>query len=278
MRRPPIPVLPLLLVAVPLVLAVAGPWLAPEAGERAPAFDSDGLLGSDFAGRDVWHQVLHGGRNLLLVASAATAGAYLLGVPWGLAAATARHRAVDELLMRPLDLLLAVPSLLLLILLAAFGSGAVLVGALVLVHLPDIARVSRAAALEAANGTAIEAMRLQGEGRWRTNVLFVGRSALRTLVTDAGTRLTGTLYLVAAAAFLGIGVSPDAADWAVMIDRNRAGLFLNPWSVLAPALLIVMLTVGLNLTFDRLLGGTRRTARRRPARGTARAHAKERRP
>ncbi|MBG6086034.1 ABC transporter permease subunit [Actinomadura viridis] len=258
MRRPPI--VPLVLVAVPLVLAVAGPWLAPEASGRGPAFTTDGLLGTDFAGRDVWREVLLGGRNLILVALTATAGAYLLGVPWGLAAATAR-RAADELLMRPLDMLLAVPSLLLLTLLATIGSGTVLVGALVLVHLPDIARVTRAAALDAANGTAIEAMRLQGETRWRTGVLFVGRSALRTLVTDVGTRLTGTLYLVAAAAFLGIGVSPDTADWAVMIDRNRDGLFLNPWSVLAPALLIVMLTVGLNLAFDRALG-TRRYGRR----------------
>ncbi|MGI5201365.1 ABC transporter permease [Spirillospora sp. CA-108201] len=255
MRRPPI--LPLLLVAVPILLAVAGPWLAPEASGRGPAFAADGLLGTDFAGRDVWRQVLLGGRNLILVALIATAGAYLLGVPWGLAAATARRRAVDELLMRPLDVLLAVPSLLLLLLLATIGSGTVLVWALILVHLPDIARVTRAAALEAANGTAIEAMRLQGETRWRTGVMFVGRAALRTLVTDVGTRLTGSLYLVAAAAFLGIGVSPDTADWAVMIDRNRSGLFLNPWSVLAPALLIVMLTVGLNLAFDRVLGPPR---------------------
>ncbi|MGW5410508.1 ABC transporter permease [Actinomadura geliboluensis] len=254
MRRPPI--VPLLLVAVPLLIALAGPWLAPgSAGTsgRGAAFAADGPLGTDFAGRDVWGQVLLGGRTLVLMALAATAGAYLLGVPWGLAAATAPRRAVDEALMRPLDLLLAVPSLLLLILLAAIGSGGALVWALALVHLPDIARVTRAAALDAAHGTAIEAMRLQGEHRWRTSVLFVGRSTLRTLVTDAGTRLTGTLYLVAAAAFLGIGVSPDTADWAVMIDRNRAGLFLNPWSVLAPALLIVMLTVGLNLAADRAL-------------------------
>ncbi|TDE56525.1 ABC transporter permease subunit [Nonomuraea mesophila] len=259
MRRLTISI-PLLLVAVPLVLAVAGPWLAPDAAGNGPAFAQDGPLGTDFAGRDVWRQVLLGGQNLMLVALTATGGAYLLGVPWGLAAATARRRAVDELLMRPLDLLLAIPSLLLLILLASTGSGSVLVWALMLVHLPDVARVTRAAALESASGTAIEAMRLQGEGRWRTGVLFVGRSALRTLVTDLGTRLTGTLYLVAAAAFLGIGVSPDAADWAVMIDRNRSGLFLNPWSVLAPVTLIVMLTVGLNLTFDRALDGRRKVA------------------
>lgn len=246
-----------LLLAIPLLVALAGPWFAAETSGQGAAFAPDGPLGTDFAGRDVWQQVLLGGRDLVLVAVTATAIAYLAGVPWGLAAATARRRLVDELLMRPLDVLLAIPSLLLLILAATIVSGGVLVWALALVHLPDIARVSRAAALEAANGTAAEAMWLQGESKWRTSVLFAGRAALRPLVTDAGTRLTGTLYLVSAAAFLGVGVSPDTADWAVMIDRNRTGLFLNPWSVLAPALLIVMLTVGLNLTFDRALKGRR---------------------
>jgi hypothetical protein len=58
---------------------------------------------------------------------------------------------------------------------------------------------------------------------------------LRTLAADAGTRLTGVLYLVATAAFLGVGVAPDAADWAVMADRNRTGLLVQPWAVV-PAL------------------------------------------
>ncbi|HEX2316843.1 MAG TPA: ABC transporter permease subunit [Thermomonospora sp.] len=242
-----------LLLAVPSLLALAGPWFADDDTGRAAAFSTEGLLGTDFAGRDVWQQVLLGGQDLVLVAVLATAGAYALAVPWGLLAATARRRIADELLMRPLDLLLAVPSLLLLILLGTTRAGGVLVWAIILIHLPDIARVSRATALEAANGTVVEAMRLQGESRWRVTVDFVGRSVLRTLATDVGTRLTGTLYLVAAAAFLGVGVSPDTADWAVMIDRNRTGLFLNPWAVLAPALLIIMLTVGLNLAFDRAL-------------------------
>lgn len=78
----------------------------------------------------------------------------------------------------------------------------------------------------------------------------VGRSVARTLAADAGLRLTGALYLVATAAFLGVGVAPDAADWAVMVDRNRAGLFVQPWAVVVPALLIVALTMGGNLLAD----------------------------
>ncbi|MEV4360083.1 ABC transporter permease subunit [Nonomuraea sp. NPDC049625] len=242
----------LLLLAVPLAIALAGPWFIPDELVRAASFADPGLLGTDFAGRDVWHQVLLGGRALVLTAVLATAGAYLLGTVWGLAAATG-PRMVDEFLMRPLDVLMAVPSLLLLLVVATLAPGGALVWIVMLVHLPDIARLVRACALEIGARPAVEAMRLQGESWWRITVGYVARSMSRVLATDAGTRLTGSLYLIAAASFLGVGVSPDAGDWAVMVDRNRGGLFLNPWAVLAPALLIVMLAVGLNLTVDRTL-------------------------
>ncbi|MGW9172387.1 ABC transporter permease, partial [Streptomyces decoyicus] len=105
---------------------------------------------------------------------------------------------------------------------------------------------------------------MQGETWWRMAVGYAGRSALRTLAADAGVRLTGVLYLVATAAFLGVGAEPDAADWAVMVDRNRTGMFIQPWAVALPALLIMALTMGCNLLFDAAL--TRRDPRPRPDR------------
>ncbi|HEX6339860.1 ABC transporter permease [Umezawaea sp.] len=244
-----------LLIAVPLALALLGPLFLPDELTRGAPFTTAHPLGTDFVGRDVWHQVLAGGQTVVLVALLATLGSYAVGVPWGVLAATSRLRPVDELLMRPLDLLLAVPSLLVLILVAAIaGQGLpVLVGVVVLVNFPDVARLSRAAALEIAGRPALEAMRLQGESWWRTSIVYTGRSMLRTVAADVGTRLTSALYLVASASFLGVGVPPDAADWAVMVDRNRGGLFLQPWAVVVPALLIVALSIGLNLVFDRAL-------------------------
>ncbi|MFF6809248.1 ABC transporter permease [Streptomyces sp. NPDC012403] len=260
----------LTLVAVPLVLALLGPVFAGDPGPRAASFTlGDGhWLGTDFVGRDVWRQVLHGGRPVVLTALAATALAYLVALPVGLAGALTRHRLLEELLMRPLDVLLAVPSLLLILLVATvFTPGAVGLALLVaLANVPDAARLVRAAATEAAARPAVEALRMQGETWWRIAVGYVGRSMLRTLAADAGTRLTGVLYLVATAAFLGVGVAPDAADWAVMVDRNRTGLFVQPWAVVVPAVLIVALTTGTNLLFDAALdeGGRRTRKETRP--------------
>ncbi|MFC9292082.1 ABC transporter permease, partial [Streptomyces sp. NPDC057052] len=108
-------VLGLAVVAVPLGLALLGPALAGEPGPRSLSFalGEGHPLGTDFVGRDVWRQVLLGGRTVVLTALAATALAYLVALPVGLAAALTRVRRLEELLMRPLDVLLAVPSLLL---------------------------------------------------------------------------------------------------------------------------------------------------------------------
>lgn len=255
------------LVAVPLLLAVLGPLLAGPAGPRAVSYSAgpDHWLGTDFTGRDVWRQVLLGGRSVVLVALGATLLAYLVALPVGLAAALTRRTWLEEALMRPLDVLIAVPSLLLVLLVAAaFTPGPAGLTALVgLAAVPEAARVVHAAAVEVASRPAVEALRMQGESWWRTAVGYVARSLRRTLAADAGIRLTGALYLVATAAFLGVGVQPDASDWAVMVDRNRTGLFLQPWAVIVPALLVAALSTGVNLLFDTALqrGGRLKGAR-----------------
>ncbi|GAA2308527.1 ABC transporter permease subunit [Streptomyces caniferus] len=250
--------LAVLIIAVPLLLALLGPLFAGEPGPRAASFTTGGghWAGTDFVGRDVWRQVLLGGRPVVLAALAATALAYAVALPLGLAGALTHRRWLEELLLRPLDILLAVPSLLVILLVATVltpGAGglALLVA---LVNIPDAARTVRAAVAEAAASPAVEALRMQGETWWRLAVGYAGRSALRTLAADAGVRLTGVLYLVATAAFLGVGAEPDAADWAVMVDRNRTGMFVQPWAVALPAVLIMALTMGTNLLCDAALG------------------------
>lgn len=247
----------LTLLAVPLLVALLGPLVAPAGVPRAPAFGSGPVpFGADFVGRDVLGLVLRGGASVVGVAVLATVLTYAVAVPLALLAATTHRRAVDEAIMRPLDVVVAMPSMLLLLLLVSIvpGSALLVAGVVALINLPDVARIVRATALEVAAGTTVEALRMQGEGWWRIAVGHVGRSILRVVLTDVGTRLTGALYLVASAAFLGVGLAADDANWAVMVDANRDGLFVNPAATIVPALLIIALSVGANLSFDRLLG------------------------
>lgn len=243
----------LLLTTVPLLIAALGPLIA-EPAARGPAFilGDNWLLGTDSEGRDVLTQTLLGGRSLVLVATAAVLVTYLLAVPWGVAAATTRRRILDETLMRPLDLLLSLPSIMLLLLVVALtGADTVVLTVTVAVLLfPDAARLVRASALHAAHTPAMEALALQRETWWRRNIGYLGRSLLPVLAADAGLRFVGAIYLVASASFLGLTADAAGTDWAVMIDRNRSGIALAPWGVVVPALMIIALAMGVNLLFD----------------------------
>ncbi|WP_350281287.1 ABC transporter permease subunit [Kribbella sp. HUAS MG21] len=246
------------MVLVPLLIAVLGPFLPYDAAKGLP-YSSEGPLGTDGLGRDVLGLLLVGGRTALGMAAGAVALAYLIGGLIGLTAASTRHRWLDEGLMRPLDVLLPLPSLLVISVVAVGWSASALAitVAVAMVNVPTVARLVRAAALDAASGPVVEALRMQRES-WATIQLgYVGRSVLGPVAADLGTRITLAVFVVASVNFLGLGLSPTAPDWAVSVSRNREGLLLQPWSVLAPALLLVSFTLGFNLLADRLVHRSR---------------------
>lgn len=260
-----------LLLGPPLLVAVLGPVLAPAltAADGAPYVLGGGhVLGTDGMGRDVLGLVLRGGATALGVACAAVASACLIGASLGLATAVTRSRWLDDVLMRPVELLLPLPSLLVISVVGVGWRGnpvavAIAVAAL---NIPAVARLVRAAALDAASGPAAQAMLLQGESRIRIVFDHVGRSALPAAAADAGTRTGAAVFTVAGANFLGLGLDPTSPDWGVMIAAGREALLLQPWAVCAPALLLVMFTVGANLLADGLLARGTRTARKEPVR------------
>ncbi|NMH96176.1 ABC transporter permease subunit [Pseudonocardia sp. K10HN5] len=244
------------MVGVPLLIAVAGPVVAAPARSVAAPLQPPGggfLLGTDALGRDLLALVLRGGASVVGLTAGALALAYLVAVPLALCAVSSRRRWVDEALVRSLDLLLAVPSLLLVLVLAATGRRGLvpLVLAVALLQLPAVLRLVRAAALAPGCRAAVEAMTLQGEPWWRIHLGYVGRAVLPVAIVDAGTRTVGVLGLLASANFLGLGLPPGSADWAVLVEQNRTALFLQPLAVLVPAGLLVTLCAGLTLLIDR---------------------------
>ncbi|MDT6983464.1 ATP-binding cassette domain-containing protein [Streptomyces lusitanus] len=256
--------LALVLLGVPVLLAVVGPGLAgstaPDAAPLLPP-GAGHVLGTDVLGRDVLALVLSGGRSVLVMTLAALLAACAVGLPLGLLAAGTRRRWADETIMRTLDVLLAFPALLLVMTLAASGhqDATTLVVTAAVVQVPAVTRLVRAAALAPGCRTAVEAMRMQGAPWHHIHGRYVLRRVSAPLITDAGNRAATVLALLASANFLGLGLPTDAPDWAVLIERNAEALFLQPYAVLVPAVLLTALAVGGNLTADRLLGLTRRS-------------------
>lgn len=246
----------LAILAIVLIVALFGPLVAPHGisdvvGAPGQPPSPGSLLGTDDLGRDVLSRVLYGGRSVVWTASAATAIAYAVGVTVGVVAGYSRS-LLDPFLMRGVDVLLSVPSLLLILLLvSALGAGiwVVIVG-VALVLIPPIARVVRAVTLETATRSYVEAAELRGESTASVLWREILPNALPVLLADFGIRFGAAVILIASINYLGFGLQPPAADWGVMIAENQAFVTLNVWSVLAPAIMLALLTVGVNLAAD----------------------------
>ena len=246
----------LALVAFVLLTAFIGPLLAPHdpaqvVGQPVQGPGAGHLLGTDGLGRDVLSRLLHGGRSVIGLALLSMVMAYAIGMAAGLSAGY-RRGWYDELITRGADILLSFPPLLLmLLLLTGAGSGwLVLVIGVALVHLPGITRLVRAATLETTGRAYVEAAEVNGESTAAILRRELLPAVLPSLIADAGLRYTFCILMVAAVNFLGLGLQPPAADWALMISENRLYITLNPWAIAAPAVLIAALTIGVNLVGD----------------------------
>ncbi|QBS44772.1 ATP-binding cassette domain-containing protein [Nocardia sp. CS682] len=246
----------LLVTVVVLLLVVLGPVFAPYAPTAvvAPPFQPPTgrhLFGTDVVGRDVLSRVLHGGLPLLSLAGLVLIVAYTLGLGLGLLAGL--RRGLDRWIMLPVDAIVVVPWFLLLAVIAtALGAGPVaIVVTAALASVPWIIRIVRTCVLELATTGYVESARARGEPLWRLAVVEVLPNLRSVVLADAGVRMSASISMVAVSGFLGLGLRPPSPDWALMITENRPGFGVQPWAVLAPALLIMVLVVSVNMVTDR---------------------------
>ena len=246
----------LLLVALVCVL---GPTLAPhdpEAIDFLGRFRPPGAqnwLGADQLGRDVLSRLLTGARTTVPLALAATLVGTLVGAVIGTASAYLGGR-LDELIMRTIDAVMAIPGLLLALLLVntlGKSSGNAMLS-IAIAFAPGMARVTRSVALAARRQDYVSAAVARGEsGTW---IVFreMLPNVVAPVVIETTIRVAFAVMLFATLSFLGLGAQPPASEWGLMVSEARRYLHQAPWIIVAPCAAIALTAIGFNLLGDGL--------------------------
>jgi len=247
------------IVTMLVLVAVFAPWIAPHDPE---AISSDRILaapdlqhpfGSDSLGRDVLSRVIHAFRVSLMVAIGSVAVAFAVGAPIGLLAGF-RGGWVDGLLMRPLDLLLSLPALLLAVsMIAIVGPGAIIaLLAISIIYLPIIARVIRSSVLVVREQPYVDGARARGASELSVAVRHVLPNSLGPALVQATVLMGFAIQIEAALSFLGLGAQPPTPSLGIMLSDGRDVITLAPWVEIFPGLALAVVVLGFNLVGDGL--------------------------
>ncbi|MHA1599372.1 MAG: ABC transporter permease subunit [Alphaproteobacteria bacterium] len=222
-----------------------------------PAWQEGGswafLLGTDAIGRDMLSRIIHGSRYSLLVGVIVITLSLSAGVTIGLIAASFRG-ALEAVIMRMMDVILAIPGLLLaLVIVAILGpslENAMI--AIAVVYLPHFVRLTRASAISEMSKDYVTASRVAGAGRIRLMVITVLPNCLAPLIVQATLGFSSAILDAAALGFLGMGAQPPIPEWGTMLADAREFILRAWWVVTFPGLAILIAVLAFNLMGDGL--------------------------
>lgn len=263
----------LLLVTIAVVLAITqamGINLLPYDPNLANMDDAflppsaDHWFGTDQLGRDIFSRVLDGTKISLSVGLAAVSISLILGTILG-AIGGYYGGMVDNLIMRLMDVILSVPSILLAIaFMAAMGRGldkAVL--AIGLVTMPEYARIARSCVMSVKANDYIQAAIVTGDSNLRIIFKHILPNITSPIVVRATLGISTAVLETAALGFLGLGVQPPFAEWGDMLARSRSFIFSAPYTLVFPGLAITITVLAFNLFGDGLRDALDPRSRRR---------------
>jgi dipeptide transport system permease protein len=255
----------LVFVIAILLTAAFAPLLAPYAPDltnsamflKPPAWQAGGTwthpLGTDAIGRDILSRLIYGARLTLLIGIAVVAVAIVVGIALGLVAGFFRGY-VEIGIMRLMDVILTLPSLLLaIVIVAILGPGLMnAMLAVVIVVLPHYVRITRAAVITETSKDYVTAARASGASRLRLMFTEVLPNCAAPLIVQASLGVSTAILDAAALGFLGLGAQPPASEWGTMLADAREFVVRAWWAVTFPGLMILLTVLAFNLLGDGL--------------------------
>ena len=260
LRRDPVTLAAGGLLALIVFAAILAPILAPydpNAGSirlrLAALGTADHWLGTDEQGRDMLSRLLYGGRMTLLAGLTPVLVAFVVGTVLGVAAGFVGGLP-NQLIMRTMDIFYAFPAVLLAI--AISGSlGPGLWNTLIslsVVFIPRVVRVAESATVQVKSLEFISAARASGAGIGQIMRHHLLANVLGPILVFASTQVSLSIILAAGLSFLGLGVTPPAAEWGLMLNTLRGSIYVNAWVPALPGVAIFLTSMTFNLLSDGL--------------------------
>jgi peptide/nickel transport system permease protein len=246
------------LLLVDVLIAVLAPALARwdpqrlDVKARLAAPSEVHWMGTDDVGRDVWSRIIHGTRLSMIVGGAVVVLAFVAGLAFGLVGGY--YRALDNVLMRIMDGLMAFPGIILAIaLMASLGPSVInVVLALGIVQVPRVARIVRGSVLVIRETPYVEAALALGVSDRAVLCKHVLPNCLSPVIVQGTFIFAAAVLGEAALSFLGVGVPPQVPSWGNVLAEGRLYLQQAPWLTLFPGAAIMGCILGLNLFGDGL--------------------------
>ena len=259
MKAPFTSQLGMVVVMVYAFVALTAPLLAPFGeteivGDLYEPWGSVFLLGTDNIGRDMLTRLIYGARNTVGIAFVITVLAFVIGGFTGMLAATLGGW-IDQILSRIVDVLMAIPGLVFVLLVLSFFGTAipVLIIVIAIFESTRVFRLTRAVAMNVEVMDYVEISKLRGESMWWIVWSEILPNTTAPLVAEFGVRFTYTFLFITALSFLGLGIQPPIADWGGMVRENAVLITFSDFTPLLPAAAIALLTVSVNFVIDWVL-------------------------
>jgi dipeptide transport system permease protein len=247
-----------------IFVAVFAPWIAPfdpafQFGHQKvpPIWTAEGmpkyLLGTDDLGRDLFSRLVHGARLSLKLAATVVLIAGVIGITLGCITALS-NRIIEQIILRLMDLILALPSLLLaIVIVALIGPGLPnAIYAVAIVLIPHFVLLTRNAINQELSKEYITAMMLDGAGRYRLFTRSILPNIFPTLIVQLTLAFSTAILEIAALGFLGLGAQAPHPEWGTILSESYVYITVAPWTVALPGLAIFFTLLSINLVGDGL--------------------------